>query len=179
MAVDCSRAAIGRPRADEGLRGQRGQVERHAELAAEAEREAEVLAGEIHGEIDVVTAVEDELRLGLVHERVAGRGADDLESRGEIDAAALGQHQRLARGDEVDEGEHVGDDLDHRGRADRADVEDAPPHRRQRGPVALEQLRLAADDDGDLAGLGQMHAAGDGTLQGGDAFLRRLRGHAR
>src|SRR5579862_3936282 len=60
------------PGAKEGLLDEPGQLQRHPELAAEAEREAQVLAGEVHGEADIVAAVQNYLALGLVDEAVAG-----------------------------------------------------------------------------------------------------------
>ena len=64
----------------------------------------------------------------------------------------------------MDEGQHVGDDLDHRGRAERPHVEDLAAHRLERRPVRLEERRVAADQHGDLAGRGEMHAAGDRAI---------------
>ena len=99
-----------------------------------------------------------------------------MERLREIEPAALGEHQRLARRDEMDEGEHVGDHLDHGGAADRADMEDLLAHGFEGGAMALESRRVAADDDGDLARRGQMHAAGDRRLQ---RLHARLRGELR
>lgn len=55
LARPCG-AAVVRAGTDEGLFGQSGEIERHAELAAELGCEAEVLAGEVQGEPDVVSA---------------------------------------------------------------------------------------------------------------------------
>ena len=60
-----------------------------------------------------------------------------------IEPAALGQHQRLGRGLQVDEGQHVGDDLDDRGRTKRPHVEYPVAHRLQRRAVQIEQDRAS------------------------------------
>ena len=61
----------------------------------------------------------------------------------------------------MDEGQHVGDHLDHRGRAERSHVDDLAAHRLQAGWWRAEQRLVAADEHGDLAGRGPVHAAGD------------------
>ncbi len=96
---------------------------------------------QIHREADVIAAVEDELTFGLVHEAVAGACLDRLEGLGEIEPAALGQHQCLAIGHEMDEGEHVGDDLDHRRRAQWPHVDDLAAHRCKCRAMHFEQAR--------------------------------------
>src|SRR5260370_25910730 len=54
-------APVLRARADENLLDQAGELERHAELAAELLGEEQILDGDIHGEADIVAAVEHEL----------------------------------------------------------------------------------------------------------------------
>ena len=109
---------------DERLLDEVRELERNAELVAELGGEAEVLAGEVQREADVVAAVQDHLALGLVDEARARARLDHLERLRQVEACAPREHQRLAGRDEVDEGEHVGDHLDHRGAAERPDVED-------------------------------------------------------
>src|SRR5664280_3762962 len=106
-------AAVHRPCAREDLLGEAAKLERHPELTAHLVREEEVLAGQVQGEVDVVAAVQDELALGLVDEAVAGAGLDHVPGQLEVHAALLGEHQRLAVGHKMDEGQHVGDHLDH------------------------------------------------------------------
>ena len=86
----------------------------------------------------------------------------------QVEPAAPRQHQRLAGGDEVDEREHVRDHLDHRRAAERPDVEDPAADRLEHRQVRSEDRRIAADDDGDLAGGGEVHAAGDRRLEAVD-----------
>ena len=69
--------------------GNRGEIEGHAKFPSEAHCEAKVLAGELHGEADVIGAVEDELRFGLVDEAVSRARLDDMIELGEVDPAAL------------------------------------------------------------------------------------------
>ena len=135
---------------------------------AEVVREAEVLAGEVEREADVVAPVEDHLALGLVDEARAGARLDHLERLRQVEPAALCQHQRLAGGDEMDEREHVRDHLDHRGAAKRADVEDPAADRLEHRQVRSEDLGIAADDDGDLPGRRKVNAAGDRCLEARD-----------
>ena len=116
-------------------------VERDAELVAELVREAEVLAREVQCEADVVAAVQDHLALGLVHEARAGARLDHLVGLGQVEPGPPGEHQRLTRRDEVDERQHVGDHLDHRGAAERADVEDLAADRLERRQVRCVDLR--------------------------------------
>ena len=115
--------------APEYLFGEAGELQGHAELAAEPIGKAQVLAREVHCETDVVAAVQDQLAFGFVHEAGTGAGLDGRERLREIEATALGQHERLPRCHEVDEGEHVGDDLDDAGLAQLAHVEDGAAHR--------------------------------------------------
>ena len=135
--------------------------------------EAEVLAGEVEREADVVAPVEDHLALGLVDEARAGAGLDHLERLGQVEPAAPRQHQRLTGGDEVDEREHVRDHLEHRGAAERADVEDPAADRLEHRQVSSEDRRIAADDDGDLAGRREVHATGHRRLEAVDPLRRR------
>ncbi len=135
--------------------------------------EAEVLAGEVEREADVVAPVEDHLALGLVDEAVAGARPDHLERLRQVEPAALCQHQRLAGGDEMDEREHVRDHLDHRRAAERADVEDPAADRLEHRQVRGEDLGIAADDDGDLPGRREVNAAGDRRLEAARSPARR------
>src|SRR5687768_16453446 len=86
--------AVSRTAVLENLRGSARQLEGNAELLAHAHGEAEILAGEVHGEADVVAVVQDQLALGLVHVAVAGAGADGVKRLGEVEPAPLCQHQR-------------------------------------------------------------------------------------
>ena len=92
-----------------------------------------------------------------------------MKRLGEIEPALLRQHQRLAGGDEVDEGQHVGDDLDHRRRADRAHQERARTHRFDCFAVALVEGGVAADQCRDFSRGREVDATGDGALQRLDA----------
>src|SRR5256886_16449185 len=49
---------------------QRGELQRHLVVPGECLEQSHVLDDQIHGEVDVAAAVEDDLRFGLVHERV-------------------------------------------------------------------------------------------------------------
>jgi hypothetical protein len=74
----------------------------------------------------------------------------------------------------MNEGQHIGDHLGDRRLFDAAQINDRPPMALSAGACALRTPR-AADQDGDVAGLGPVHAAGDGAGQGGTP-LRGARG---
>src|SRR5882724_8621174 len=106
-------AAILRPRTPEDLFRKGPKLEWDAELATIAGREAQVLASEVHRETDVVAAVQNQLALGLMDEAGPGARLDCREHLRKVEAGTPGEHQCLARGDQVDEREHVGDHLEH------------------------------------------------------------------
>ena len=93
---------------------------------------------------DVVAAVQDHLAFGFVHEAVPGARGDGVERRAQVHPGLRAQHHGLARGDEVDEGEHVGDDLGHRGLFYAPEVNDATAHGLQGGLVRGGQFRRSA-----------------------------------
>ncbi len=126
---------------------------------------------QVHREADVVGAVEDQLPLGLVDETGARGRGDRPPGLAKIKAGAFRQHQRLGVGDEVDEGEHVGDHLDHRGGAQRTHVKELAADRLQGRFVLLEQRLVAAGEHRDLALGGKVDAAGHRCFQCLDAVL--------
>ena len=150
---------------DERLLHQPGQLERYTELTPESGGEPEVFTREVHGELDVVRAVQDDLALGFVHEAVARTLLDGLERFGQVEPTALGQHERLTTGHQVDEGEHVGDDLDDRGAAERAHVEDGVADGFEQVTMLLEDRFVAAHQHGDIAFGCLVHTAGDGAFE--------------
>ena len=106
-----------------------------------------------------------------MHEAVPGALLDRLERHAQIEAGPLGEHQRLAGGDEMDERQHVGDHLDHRRAAQRTGVQHRLADGGQELAVTLVERLVTADEHGDLAGRCLVHAPGDGRLQHGDAGI--------
>ena len=92
---------------------------------------------------------------------------------GEVDAGAFGEHQGLAAGHEVDEGQHVGDDLDDRGRAQGPHVDDLDADRPEDRGEPGGEVGIAAGEHGDLATGREVHAAGNRGLEGPNAAGRR------
>src|SRR5690348_16224317 len=90
-------AAIGRAALQKDLCRPARQFQGNAEFPAHAHRDAVILAGQVHGEADVVTAVQYQLALGFVNEAVAGAGANRVERLGEIEPALSGEHQGFTR----------------------------------------------------------------------------------
>ena len=105
-----------------------------------------------------------------MHEARARARLDGVERLREVEPAALGEHERLAAGDEMDEGQHVGDDLDDARLAELAHVEDLAAHGFERGPMRLEHGLFAADQDRDLALRREVHPARHRTLEGRHAL---------
>ena len=169
------RATVFLPGTSERLADERSELEGHAELVAELPYEAEILAGEVHREPDVVAAVQDHLALGLVYEAGARARFDHLERLREVETAALREHQRLTRSHEVDEGEHVRDHLDDRRAAEEADVEHLAADRLERGPVRLVDTLISTDEHGDLTRCSEVDAARDRRLETVDAPRLRER----
>ena len=160
--------AITRAALDEDLLHRPREPQGDAETAPELDRETGVLAGQIHGETNVVAAVQYHLTLGLVDEAVAGARRDRVECRAEVHARLGAQHQGLAGGDQMNERQHIGDDLGDRRLLDPAEMYNPPTHRLKCRPVGLEYLSRAANENGDFAGLGAMDPSCDGTGEGGD-----------
>ena len=69
----------------------------------------------------------------------------------------------------MDEGQHVGDHLDDRRRADGPHVEELVADGLKGGGMEIEYILAAAGQHGDLAARRQMHAAGDRGFQRADA----------
>ena len=82
-----------------------------------------------------------------------------MPSLPQIKPAAFGQHQGLGRGFQVDEGQHIGDDLDDRRRPKRTHMENPVAHRLHRAVVQIKKILVTARQHGDLALIGQMHPA--------------------
>ena len=141
--------------------GKTGEVERHTELATKLGSEAEVFARQVHGEVDVVAAVENHLALGLVHEAISRTLFDRFERLRQVESAAFGQHECLSHRYEIHEGQHVGDDLDDRCAAQRPHVQNGVSYGGEEIFVLLELGLVSADEHGDLTGRGPMHPAGD------------------
>ena len=153
------------------------QIQRHAKFLAKTKRKAKVFAGQIHGKVDIVTAVENDLTFGFKHETIAGTGLNHMKGLRQIQPAFFGQHQRLARRHQMNKGQHIGDDLDHRRLADGPDIENLAAHGLQSGAVALKHGRLAANNHRDLAASGQMHAARHRTFERINAIVCGQSGH--
>ena len=67
-------------------------------------------------------------------------------------------------------GEVVGDDLEHRRRAERTRVNDLSPHGREHGQHLLEGVTLAAREDRDVAGSRPVATSGNRRIQGQPAL---------
>src|SRR6202000_1606180 len=121
-------------------------------------------------EIDIVAAVQDHLAFRLMHEAIAGTGLDGMEGLSEIKPATLRQHQGLAGGDQMNEGQHIGDDLDDRGAAQRSHMEHFATDSLEYRQMRLEDSFLAADQDGDIAAGSLVNAAGHRRFQALNTF---------
>src|SRR5579859_7769288 len=86
-------AAVLRLSASEDLFRQTCKLQRHPKLSAITICEAQILAGKIHGETDVVAAVQNQLTLSLVYEARAGACFDGGEGLSQVEAGSLCQHQ--------------------------------------------------------------------------------------
>ena len=117
--------------------------QRHAETASEFDREARVLAGQIHRKSNVIAAVQDDLALGLVDEAVARARGDGLERRAQIDTRLGAQHQCLAGGDQMNEREHIGHHFGDRRLLDATQMDDLAAHRLQRRLDAISNTCCA------------------------------------
>ena len=104
-----------------------------------------------------------------MHKAVTGTGADRAVGGVRVDAVFGRHHHRLGRSDQMDEGQHIGDHLHHRGVAQLAHVDDLPAHGGEQRLHTLVDRLFAADQHGDLARVGQMHPAGHRALQHADA----------
>src|SRR6266480_4415741 len=155
---------------------QRGELQRHLEVLRECLEQSHVLDDQIHGEVDVAAAVEDDLRLGLVHERVSGGNADRLVGRVHVEARHLGDRERLGEGREMHRAQVVGEDFEHGSRADGPGVQDALAENRQHRQDTLEGGARAAGEDRDITGGGAVTAAGHRAIHGGGASLLDARG---
>src|ERR1700733_12101158 len=60
----------------EDVEHQRREFERYLVIARQLVEQADVLDHQVHGEIDIAAAIQNHLRFGLVHERVARGDAD-------------------------------------------------------------------------------------------------------
>ena len=101
-----------------------------------------------------------------MHEGVARGDADGLVGGVEIHARGLGGDQRLAAGEQVGGGQVVGHHLEYGGRAQGAGVQDSPPHGGEQRQDALEGGAFTAGEDGDVAGVRAVTAAGDRAVHG-------------
>ena len=155
--------------APEDLLGETGQLQRNAELAAVGMGKAEILARQVQGESNVVAAVQDQLAFSLVYEARAGACLDCRKRLREVETASLREHQRLARGDQVDKSQHVGDHFDDTGLAQLPHVEDRAAHGLERRQVLVIDRAIAPDQDRNFACDSAMHTTGDGRLQGCDS----------
>ena len=89
-----------------------------------------------------------------------------------LGARAGAQHHTLAEGDLVDEANHVGDQLGHGCVAQGADMDDGLRQRIEDRHVDLEDVLLAADEDGDAPFTRALHARASRALRA------RLKGKA-
>src|SRR5690349_9184015 len=110
---------LGRPRAAavllpcpaKDLLRQARNLQRHTQIPPKLISKPQILTRKVHGESNVVAPIEDQLRLGLMNEAVARARLDGRKGLRQIQPCSLREHQRLACGNEVDECQHVGDDL--------------------------------------------------------------------
>jgi hypothetical protein len=100
-----------------------------------------------------------------------------VERLRQIETAFLGEHKRFARRKEVNERQHISDDLDQRSLAERANVENLAAHRFKRGPMFGEKLRIPTDDDRNIARRRPMNAAGDRRFKRHNSAGARQSGH--
>ena len=100
-----------------------------------------------------------------MHEARTRAGLDDVVGLREVDAAALGKHQGLASGAQMDEGKHIGDHLDHRRLAERPDMENLAAHRFKRWPVFRKHFGAATDDHCNVTRRRKVHPTCHGALQ--------------
>ena len=121
--------------------------------------QANILADQIHGEVDVAAAVEDHLAFGFVHEAVARGDADRLIRGVHVEPGGLAHGQRLGQRDQMDGAQVVGHDLELRGGPQFARVEDPAAHGGQDRQDKFERRPFAPGEYGDVARIGAVAAA--------------------
>ena len=99
--------------------------------------------------------------------------ADHGERQPEVDSRPLREHERVAARDQVDEREHVRDDLQVRGEAEWPNVEDLVSHRREQRHVCVDDALVSAHDHRDVARRRAVRATGHRSFERRDAFRDR------
>ena len=82
---------------------QRSQLQWHLKVSSKFRHETKILKTQIGGESGIQTAVQDDGRPVFKFTTAAGTGGNGFIAPGEIQSAALGQHQRLTHRHQIDQ----------------------------------------------------------------------------
>ena len=132
----------------------------------QVEDEVEVLAGQVEAEGDRgLAGVLEGLALVVDERGGDGAGGEHLVGGLAGHPGPLGQDQALGQGQVEAVQDRVHGQLHHRPRPEVADVEDLLGQGVEDRADPLQDGRVAAGHDGELAGLDRGHAAGDGRVE--------------